>query len=56
MYKKIVQEIERLQMLKKEAENIIRNSPEGNLRCAINKGCFQYYSGKSIWERIKRNI
>lgn len=54
MLKKIEVELANLHNIKKEIEKVLKNAPEGKLRCAINKGCYQYYLGKQYLGIEKR--
>ena len=56
MLKMIGRELQRIQDIIAEAERILDNSPEGKLRCAINKGCYQYYLGKTYLGKGKREF
>lgn len=47
MLKEIRKELEHLQNIQRQIEEMVRDVPEGKLRCAVNKGCYQYYSGKT---------
>ena len=53
MIRKVDEELEFLQKIRREAELKIKNAPEGNLRCAINKGCYQYYLGEEYLTKDK---
>ena len=54
MIKKIESELLRLEDVKGEIEAIRKNAPKGKLRCATNKGYYQYYMGKEYIRREKR--
>lgn len=54
MYMAITKELEKLQYLKRRAETTMSSAPEGSLRCAVNKGCFQYYQGKKYLGKNKK--
>lgn len=57
MLEEIRKELEHLQKIKSQIEEIVKYAPEGKLRCAINKGCYQYYSGKTyLGEKKKTEI
>ena len=38
--------VQELIELEAQAKRFVKGAPEGKLRCAINKGCYQYYIGK----------
>ena len=40
--------------LENRAERFVKEAPEGKLRCAINKGSFQYYIGSEYQGKKKR--
>ena len=46
MLKQVEKEINFLEKIQKKNVEAIKAAPEGKLRCAINKGCYQYYLGK----------
>lgn len=52
MLKNIKEELRYIAEVKTEIERKIKAAPEGKLRCAISKGCYQYYKGK---EYIRSN-
>ena len=54
MLKEIRKELEHLQNIQRQIEEMVRDVPEGKLRCAVNKGCYQYYSGKTYLGSKKR--
>lgn len=57
MLKEIRKELEHLQNIQRQIEEMVRAAPKGKLRCAINKGCYQYYSGKTyLGEKKKTEI
>lgn len=49
-------ELSKLKELEAQIEKLLTNAPEENLRCAINKGCFQYYIGKEYQGKKKRKL
>ena len=54
MLKELENEIESLENIQEKCKEIIQNAPEGKLRCAINKGCCQYYLGKTYLGKDKK--
>ena len=57
MLKEIRKELEHLQNIQRQIEKMVKDAPEGKLRCAVNKGCYQYYSGKTyLGEKKKAEI
>ena len=42
--------------LEKKAEEFLSKAPEGKLRCAINKGSYQYYIGKEYQGKKQRKL
>lgn len=48
--------VQELIELEAQAKRFIKGAPEGKLRCAINKGCYQYYIGKEYQGKKKRNL
>ena len=54
MLKKIKNEIDFLENVRKECIETIEQAPKGKLRCAINKGCYQYYMGKTYLGQDKK--
>ena len=50
----IEKEIQSLKEIQKCSRKVIEEAPEGNLRCAINKGCYQYYCGKKYLGNEKK--
>ncbi len=47
-------ELQKLTELEKQAERFVKTAPEGKLRCAINKGSYQYYIGSEYQGKKKR--
>lgn len=47
MKEAIRKELLKLGEVQKQIKVMVKKAPEGKLRCAINKGCYQYYSGKT---------
>lgn len=47
MLKKIEEEIALLEKIKVQSNAMIKCAPDGKLRCAINKGYYQYYCGNT---------
>lgn len=57
MLKEIRDELEHLKNIQRQINEMIKEAPEGKLRCAINKGCYQYYCGKTyLGEKKKAEI
>ena len=56
MEKELKNELNKLKKLEKKAEEFLASAPEGKLRCAINKGSFQYYIGKEYQGKKKRKL
>ena len=56
MEKELKNELNKLKKLEKKAEEFLASAPEGKLRCAINKGSFQYYIGKEYQGKKKRML
>jgi len=56
MREKIQQELNMLRKLECEAKKIIQSAPKENLRCAINKGCYQYYIGNKYLGADKSDL
>ncbi len=54
--KELKNELNKLRELEKTAEEFLASAPEGKLRCAINKGSFQYYIGKEYQGKKKRKL
>lgn len=48
--------VQELIELEAQAKRFVKGAPEGKLRCAINKGCYQYYIGKEYQGKKKRNL
>ena len=46
MISKIENELKKIQEINRKIEHIIDSAPEGQLVCATNKGCYQYYIDK----------
>lgn len=44
----------RLQAIKKVIDQKLIQQPSGHLRCAMNKGCFQYYKGNEYLGKSQR--
>ena len=55
MIKEINYEIFRLNNVKKEIADAIKTAPAQKLRCATNKGYYQYYCGKEYLGKDKRD-
>lgn len=55
MLQRIEKEIHYLETIQKKSEETIKNAPEGTLRCAINKGYYQYYSGNTYLGENKKD-
>lgn len=47
MLRNIEKEIALLEKIKAKSDTIIKCAPEGKLRCALNKGYYQYYCGNT---------
>lgn len=45
-----------LSELENQAERFVKTAPEGKLRCAINKGTYQYYIGDEYQGKKKRKV
>ena len=56
MEKELRDTLQELIELEMQAEKFVKSAPEGKLRCAINKGCYQYYIGKEYQGKKKRNL
>lgn len=56
MEKELRGALQELIELEEKAKRYVKGAPEGKLRCAINKGCFQYYIGKEYQGKRKRNL
>lgn len=56
MEKELRDTLQELIKLEMQAEKFVKGAPEGKLRCAINKGCYQYYIGKEYQGKKKRNL
>ena len=56
MIKELVYELKRLEKAKRESEKALRNVPDQRLRCARNKGVFQYYFGNEYQGKDKREL
>ena len=54
IYKKIREEQIRLQSIEKMLDSKLTSQPSGYLRCATNKGCFQYYNGNKYLGKSRR--
>ncbi len=55
MIKEIRYEMSRLNNVKKGIADSIKAAPAQKLRCAANKGYYQYYCGKEYWGKDKRD-
>lgn len=55
MIEEIRRELKRLGNIKKQIINTIKDAPTGKLRCATNKGHYQYYCGKEYLGKEKRD-
>lgn len=55
LLQRIEKEIHYLETIQKKSEETIKNAPEGTLRCAINKGYYQYYSGNTYLGENKKD-
>ena len=56
MEKELRGTLQELIELEEQAKRYVKFAPEGKLRCAINKGCYQYYIGKEYQGKKKRNL
>lgn len=57
MLKEIRDELEHLKNIQRQIKEMVKEAPEGKLRCAVNKGCYQYYCGKTyLGEKKKAEI
>lgn len=56
MEKELKEAWQKLIELEEQAKRFVKVAPEGKLRCAINKGCYQYYIGKEYQGKEKRNL
>lgn len=56
MKKELKGALQELIELETQAEKFVKSAPDGNLRCAVNKGCYQYYIGKEYQGKKKRNL
>ena len=54
MIKTLRSELEYLTNIHEMIERDLMNAPDGKLSCAINKGCFQYYSGNVYLGKEKK--
>lgn len=55
MRKKLEEEIKKLETIQKKNNDMINCAPDGKIRCAINKGYYQYYSGNKYLGSDKKN-
>lgn len=46
LLKQIEKEIHKLETIQSKINTLLEHSPEGKLRCAVNRGHYQYYMGK----------
>lgn len=56
MLNKIKDELKYIREVKIEIAKNIKTAPDGKLRCAINKGCFQYYIGARYLKSEEKQI
>lgn len=56
MEKELKGTLQELIEIEAQVKRFIKGAPEGKLRCAINKGCYQYYIGKEYQGKKKRNL
>lgn len=56
MEKELKRELSRLRELESRTERALIGAPEGKLRCAVNKGSYQYYIGKQYQNKKKRKL
>ena len=56
MEKELRDALQELIELEAQAKRFVKGAPAGKLRCAINKGCYQYYIGKEYQGKKKRNL
>lgn len=54
--KELARRLREVQELEKQIEQVLKDAPEGRLRCAINKGNYQYYIGKQYQNKSKRKL
>lgn len=48
--------MKQIQELQEQVDIVLKTAPEGSLRCAVNKGSFQYYIGNQYQGKKKRQI
>ena len=53
MQKELTKRLKKLQEMEARMEQFLKRAPEGKLRCAINKGCYQYYIGNQYQDKTK---
>lgn len=56
MEKELKRELKKLEKLELKTEKFLADAPEEKLRCAINKGSYQYYIGKEYQGKKKRKL
>ena len=56
MLDKLNKEIAELEEAKRKTEEAMKDAPSGTLRCAVNKGCYQYYQGKQYLGKDKKTF
>lgn len=56
MFNEVKQELMKMQKIRNYINEALKNAPQGNLRCAVNKGCIQYYCGTQYLGKADRNV
>ena len=56
MLKKIKEELDYVKKYKAELKKYVDNAPDGNLRCAVCRGNYQYYIGKRYLKNKEKKI
>ena len=56
MLRNIYVELGKIKNARQEVKKLMVKAPEGNLRCAVNKGYYQYYLGKEYLGKEKREL